>query len=95
MNSNSEYDVRALGVSIGASDISVCNPAFRRELVFCQFQYITNFRLKESVGKKNGFSLRNLSALCGSAVNLLEKTANRRGAENAENLAEFLFPTDS
>jgi hypothetical protein len=55
---------------------------------------VYDLRLKESVGK-NGFSLRNLSALRGSAVNLLEKTVTLRGAENAENRAEFLFPTDS
>jgi hypothetical protein len=37
------------------------------------------------VCRKNSFSLRNLSALCVSAVNLPVKTAHRRDAENAEN----------
>ena len=39
---------------------------------------------EESVGKIV-FSLRDLSALCVFAVNLPEKPAHRRGAENTEN----------
>jgi hypothetical protein len=36
------------------------------------------------VCRKNGLSLRNLRALCASAVNLRAKTVHRRDAEGAE-----------
>src|SRR5205807_4225961 len=43
------------------------------------------------VCRKNGFSRRNLSDLCVSALNSHAKTAHRRDAENAENAQSSFF----
>src|SRR5438132_9598370 len=47
--------------------------------------------LASGVCRKNGFSRRNLSDLCVSALNSHAKTAHRRDAENAENAQSSFF----
>jgi len=54
----------------------------------------TNFRLKKEPFGENIFSLRNLSGLCVSAVNLPEKNSSPQRRRERRERAEF-FPTDS